>query len=35
MLKLKNHFQIIYLFLITFIGMSLIANNNQLMTTKN
>ncbi|WEK82544.1 MAG: hypothetical protein PR2021_4780 [Candidatus Phytoplasma pruni] len=34
MLKLKNHFQIIYLFLITFIGI-LIANNNQLMKTKN
>ncbi|WP_341266672.1 SVM family protein [Candidatus Phytoplasma fraxini] len=35
MLKLKNQLNLIYLYLITFIGLSFILNNNQIMAMEN
>ncbi|KOR75223.1 hypothetical protein CPX_001815 [Candidatus Phytoplasma pruni] len=35
MLKLKNQLNLIYLYLITFIGLSFILNNNQVMAMEN
>ncbi|WP_323847916.1 MAG: SVM family protein [Phytoplasma sp.] len=35
MIKLKNQFKTIYLFLIIFVGLLFIFNNHQVMATKN